>query len=242
MAVPRRFGRLLVVSLACLSAHAIGAQSAQVPALSGTWTLNLDESSAASDTAATAPTPPAPDPPSRPSGFVGATDGMGRPTPFVDPGSAGSLIPQSVNNALNSSGAEKDKGRQLTSAERLLLELSTPPTQLVIAATRDALTLTREGRTDTYLANGKEEKHRCVNGTIKTTTWWGDGVLRQTIDGGDKLKLQQTFQLDDHGRLIVIMRPADDKSLEFQSQLISRVGASASTKGRKRAVYDPEGR
>jgi hypothetical protein len=167
------------------------------------------------------------------------TDGAGRPSPWNDPTKTGSLIPQSVNNALNPTAPPKDKGRALTSDEKLLLEVTTPPSTLTVSVASASMTLTREGRTDTYVTNGVEEKHRCVNGSVKTKTWWGEGILRQEITVSKTVKLLRTFQLDDQHRLIVITRPADDKSLEFEARLISRVGAEAGSKGRKRAVYDP---
>ncbi len=210
-----------------------------VPALSGTWSLNFQESWASTDVVGTAPAPPAPDAPSQPVGPGAPTDGAGRPAPWNDPTKTGSLIPPSVNNALNPTAPPKDKGRALTSDEKLLLEVTTPPSALTVSATRESITLTREGRTDTYRTNGAEEKHRCVNGTVKTKTWWSEGTLGQQITVSKTVSLLRTFQLDDHGRLIVITRPADDKSLEFETRLISRVGADAGSKGRKRAVYDP---
>jgi hypothetical protein len=238
MAMFVSLGRPTIIAMAF--SGAVLAQSPAVPALSGAWSLNIEESSASSDVASTAPTPPAADPPPRPVGPGTPTDGAGRSVPWNDPTKTGSLLPSSVNNALNSSEPPKDKGRALTPREKLLLELTTPPTRLAVTATRDAVTVTREGRTDTYLASGKEEKHRCVNGSIVVKTYWTDGTLRQEINGGDTLKLIRTLQLDDHGRLIVIIRPADDKSVEFETRLVSKLGADASTKGRKRAVYDAE--
>lgn len=240
MAMYVSLGRLAVLMVA-ISGAAI-AQSPAIPALSGTWSLNISESSASSDVASTAPTPPAPDPPPRPVGPGTPTDGAGRSAPWNDPTKTGSLIPPNINNALNPAQPPKDEGRALTEREKLLLELTTPPMQLKVTTTSHSFTVTREGRTDTYVANGKPEKHRCVNGSVVVKTFWTDSTLRQEIDGGDKLKLLRTLQLDEQGRLIVITRPADDKSLEFQTQLVSKLGDGSGTKGRKRAVYDAESR
>jgi len=241
MALKASFSYLVVAAIA--SSGALLAQTTPPrPAISGTWSLNIEESSASSDLVTTAPTPPPPDPPTHPVGPGTVTDGAGRALPWNDPTKTGSLIPQGINNALNPSQPPKDEGRGLTQDEKLLLELTTPPTRLSVSATRDALTMTREGRTDTYVTNGKEEKHQCVNGSIKVKTYWTDSALRQDIDAGPKLKILRTWQLDDQHRLIVITRPADDKSLEFQTRLVSKLGSDANTKGRKRAVYDAESR
>jgi hypothetical protein len=243
MAVNVVLGALLAASVAWSGGRAAPTQTPQTaaprPALSGTWSLNLEESSASSDVASTAPTPPPPDPPPQPVGPGLPTDGVGRPSGFNDPGKSGSLLPQNLTNAINSS-QPKDTGHKLTDHERLLLELTTPPSRLVIASTADSVTVTHEGRTDTYLVNGKVEKHKLVNGSIKTKTYWTDSALRQEIDAGEGLKLLRTFQVDDHGRLVVISRPADDKSLEFETTLVSRLGTADASKGRKRAVYDVE--
>jgi len=238
MAVNVLLGALFVASLAWSGGPPALAQAAARPALSGTWSLNIEESSASSDVASTAPTPPPPDAPPQPVGPGLPTDGVGRGSPFIDPGTTGSLLPPNIVNAMNPTQPPKDTGRKLTDHERLLLELTTPPTELVIAATADAITVTHEGRKDTFLASGKVEKHRVVNGSIKTKTYWTDTALRQEIDGGDGVKLLRTFQIDDHARLVVITRPTDDKSVEFQTMLISRLGTGDASKGRKRAVYD----
>ncbi len=50
----------------------------------------------------------------------------------------------------------------------------------------------------------------------------------------------RTLELDENKRLIVVTKPADDKSLMFETQLVSRLGTDATAKGRKRAVYDAE--
>lgn len=244
MASAARFDRLAMALALAVGTVALGAQTPAPPkmhpALSGTWSLNLEESSASSDVASTAPTPPPPDPtPTQPVGPGLPSDGVGRPSPFNDPGKTGSLLPQNLTNAINS-GQPKDTGHKLTDHERLLLELTTPPSRLVIAATSDSVKITHEGRTDTFLVNASVEKHKLVNGSIKTKTYWTDSALRQEIDAGDGLKLLRTFQVDDHGRLVVISRPADDKSLEFETTLVSRLGTADAAKGRKRAVYDVE--
>lgn len=216
-------------------------QDAQsIPALSGTWTLNFEASTASSDVQKTAPTPPPPDPPGRPVGPGGATDGAsGRGPMFNDPTKTGSLLPPNLVTPSGPPQPPKDKGRALTSEEKLLLELTTPPSTLVVTATPDAITVVREGRKDVYKTDGKEEKHKLINGTVKTKTYWVNQILRQELTAGD-LKLARTLELDANKRLIVITKPADDKSLMFETQLISRLGADATSKGRKRAVYDPE--
>ena len=244
MAVNVLLGALLAASVAWSGGRAALTQTSQAPAprpaLTGTWSLNLEESSASSDVASTAPTPPPPDPtPTQPVGPGLPTDGVGRSSPFNDPTKTGSLLPQNLTNAMNP-GQPKDTGHKLTDHERLLLELTTPPSRLVVTAASDFVTVTHEGRTDTYLVNAKVEKHKLVNGSIKTKTYWTDSALRQEIDAGDGLKLLRTFQVDDHGRLVVITRPADDKSLEFETTLVSRLGTAGAAKGRKRAVYDVE--
>lgn len=241
MAVNIALGALLAVVIAWPGGRATVTQTPPSrPALSGAWSLNVEESSASSDVASTAPTPPPPDAPPQPVGPGAPTDGAGRLTPWIDPGKTGSLLPPNVTNAMNPTQPPKDKGRALADHERLLLELTTPPSRVVIVATPEAVAVTREGRTDTFVTNGKTEKHRVVNGSIKTKTYWTDSALRQEIDGGDALKLLRTFQVDDRGRLVVITRPADDKSVEFQTMLVSRLGTGDATKGRKRAVYDAE--
>ena len=189
----------------------------------------------------TAPTPP---PPIRRDGRRpgGATDGASSPRgpQFSDPTKTGSLLPPTLGTPSSTPpAAPKDKGRKLTPEEKLLLELTTPPSTLVVKATSDAVTVTREGRTDVYKTNGAEEKHKLINGSVKTKTSWVNEMLRQELTAGD-LKLVRTLELDENKRLIVVTKPADDKSLMFQTQLVSRLGTDATAKGRKRAVYDAE--
>jgi len=238
---PRVFVSVLAMAASSVPFVRAHQDAAALPNLSGTWTLNFEASSASSDVVKTAPTPPPPDPPAHPVGPGGATDGASSPRGplFNDPTKTGSLIPQSVNSALNPTDPPKDKGRKLTSEERLLLELTTPPSTLKVTAAPDAVTVTREGRTDVYKTNGQEEKHKLINGTVKTKTYWVNQTLRQELTAGD-LKLARTLELDADKRLIVITKPADDKSLMFETTLISRLGADATSKGRKRAVYDAE--
>ena len=234
---------LTIVAIAAVAgAHAGRAQTATpaLPDLSGTWTLNFEASSASSDVQKTAPTPPPPDPPARPVGPGGATDGAsGRGPLFTDPTKTGSLLPPNLGTPSGPPQPPKDKGRALTSEEKLLLELTTPPSTLVVTATADAITVVREGRKDVYKTDGNEEKHKLINGTVKTKTYWVNQTLRQELMVGD-LKLARTLELDADKHLIVITKPADDKSLMFETQLISRLGADATSKGRKRAVYDAE--
>ena len=238
-----RVGLLVLAIVAAAGARPGRAQTdAQaIPDLSGTWSLNFEASSASSDVTKTAPTPPPPDPPGRPVGPGGATDGASSPRgpQFNDPSKTGSLLPPNLGTPSTPPAAPKDKGRKLTAEERLLLELTTPPSTLVVKATPDAVTVTREGRTDVYKTNGAEEKHKLINGSIKTKTSWVDNMLRQELTAGD-LKLVRTLQLDENKRLIVITKPADDKSVMFETQLVSRLGTEATAKGRKRAVYDAE--
>jgi len=232
---------LAIVAVAGVRAGIAQTGAPSIPALSGTWTLNFEASSASSDVVKTAPTPPPPDPPGRPVGPGGATDGASSPRgpQFNDPSKTGSLLPPNLGTPSTPPAAPKDKGRKLTTEERLMLELTTPPSTLVVKATKDAVTMTREGRTDVYKTNGAEEKHKLINGSIKTKTSWVDNMLRQELTAGD-LKLVRTLQLDENTRLIVITKPADDKSVMFETQLVSRLGTEATAKGRKRAVYDAE--
>ena len=238
-----RVGHLMLAAIALSGAHVVLAQTSAppIPDLSGTWSLNFEASSASSDVTKTAPTPPPPDPPGRPVGPGGATDGASSPRgpQFNNPSKTGSLLPPNLGTPSTPPAAPKDKGRKLTAEERLLLELTTPPSTLVVKATPDAVTVTREGRTDVYKTNGAEEKHKLINGSIKTKTSWVDNMLRQELTAGD-LKLVRTLQLDENKRLIVITKPADDKSVMFETQLVSRLGTEATAKGRKRAVYDAE--
>ena len=238
-----RVGVLVFAIVAVAGARPeLARQDAQsTPDLSGTWTLNFEASSASSDVVKTALTPPPPDPPGRPVGPGGATDGASSPRgpQFSDPTKTGSLLPPTLGTSSTPPAAPKDRGRKLTTEERLLLELTTPPSTLVVTATSDAVTMTREGRTDVYKTNGAEEKHKLINGSVKTKTSWVNQTLRQELTAGD-LKLVRTLDLDENKRLIVITKPADDKSLMFETQLVSRLGTEATAKGRKRAVYDPE--
>src|SRR5262249_26378834 len=123
--------------------------------------------------------------------------------------------------------------------EKLLFELTTPPSTLKMTVADDAVTVVREGRTDVYKTNAAEEKHKLVNGTVKTKTYWMNQTLLQELAIGD-LKLVRTLQLDENKRVVVITKPADDKSLEFETKLVSRLGTDTRSKGRKRAVYDAE--
>lgn len=238
-----RVGLLVLTIVAVAGARAGRAQTGAppIPELSGTWSLNFEASSASSDVMKTAPTPPPPDPPGRPVGPGGATDGASSPRgpQFSDPSKTGSLLPPNLGTPSTPPAAPKDKGRKLTAEERLLLELTTPPSTLVVSATQDAVTVKREGRTDVYKTNGVEERHKLINGSVKTKTSWVNQALHQELAIGD-LKLVRTLELDENKRLIVITKPADDKSLMFQTQLVSRLGTDATAKGRKRAVYDPE--
>ena len=208
------------------------------PSLTGTWTLNLEESSASSDVVRTAPLPPPPDAAPRPVGPGTATDGAGRGPQFRDPSQDGSLIPPTLGGSGTPPAPPKDKGRALSKDEKLLLELTTPPTTLALTASAAAVSIKCGGRSEIFATDGREEKHRFVNGTVKVRTTWADGKLRQELDATRDLKLIRTLEVDDHGRLIILTRPADDQSIEFDSTLISRAGAAAG-KGRKRAVYDP---
>jgi len=232
---------LAIVAVAGVRAGFAQTEAQAIPKLSGTWSLNFEASSASSDVVKTAPTPPPPDAPGRPVGPGGATDGASSPRgpQFNDPSKTGSLLPPNLGTPSTPPAAPKDKGRKLTTEERLMLELTTPPSTLVVKATKDAVTLTREGRTDVYKTNGAEEKHKLINGSIKTKTSWVDNMLRQELTAGD-LKLVRTLQLDETKHLIVITKPADDKSVMFETQLVSRLGTEATAKGRKRAVYDAE--
>jgi hypothetical protein len=238
-----RVGPLIfaIVAVAGLRVGLAQTDAQAIPELSGTWSLNFEASSAASDVVKTAPTPPPPDAPGRPVGPGGATDGASSPRGplFTDPTKTGSLLPPNFGTPSTPPAAPKDKGRKLTTAERLLLELTTPPSALTVKATRDAVTVTREGRTDVYKTDGAEEKHKLINGSVKTKTTWQNQTLRQELTAGD-VKLVRTMELDASKRLIVITKPADDKSLMFETQLISRLGTDSTAKGRKRAVYDPE--
>lgn len=230
---------LAIVAVAGVRAGLAQTDAQAIPALSGTWSLNFEASSAASDVVKTAPAPPPPDAPGRPVGPGGATDGASSPRGplFTDPTKTGSLLPPNLGPS--TPAAPKDKGRKLTTEERLMLELTTPPSTLVVSATKDAVTIKREGRTDVYQTNGAEEKHKLINGSVKTKTTWVNQTLRQELTTGD-LKLVRTLELDENKRLIVITKPADDKSLMFETQLISRLGTDSTAKGRKRAVYDAE--
>lgn len=232
---------LAIVTVAGVRAGLAQTEAQAIPALSGTWSLNFEASSAASDVVKTAPTPPPPDAPGRPVGPGGATDGASSPRgpQFSDPTKTGSLLPPNLGTPSTPPAAPKDKGRKLTTEEKLLLELTTPPSTLVVKTTPDAVTVTREGRTDVYKTNGAEEKHKLINGSVKTKTSWVNQTLRQELTAGD-LKLVRTLELDENRRLIVITKPADDRSLMFETQLVSRLGTDASAKGRKRAVYDAE--
>ena len=238
-----RVGHVMVAAIALSGAHIVLARQGAppIPELSGTWTLNFEASSASSDVVKTAPTPPPPDPPGRPVGPGGATDGASSPRGplFNDPTKTGSLLPATLGTSSTPPAAPPDKGRTLTTQARLLLELTTPPSTLVVTATSDAVTMTREGRTDVYKTNGAEEKHKLINGSVKTKTSWVNQTLRQELTAGD-LKLVRTLDLDENKRLIVITKPADDKSLMFETQLVSRLGTEGTAKGRKRAVYDAE--
>ena len=239
-----RVGHLVLAALALSGAHVVLAQTSAppIPELSGTWTLNFEASTASSDVVKTAPTPPPPDPPGRPVGPGGATDGASSPRgpQFNDPTKTGSLLPPTLGTPSSTPpAAPKDKGRKLTPEEKLLLELTTPPSTLVVTATSDAVTIKREGRTDVYKTNGAEEKHKLINGSVKTKTSWVNHALHQELTAGD-LKLVRTLELDENKRLIVVTKPADDKSLMFETQLVSRLGTDATAKGRKRAVYDAE--
>jgi len=241
MASSVRFERLVIaVALALAPATLAGQDPPPHLFFAGVWTLNVEESLASSDVVKTAPTPPVSDPPPRPIGPGTPSDGAGRGPQFRDPIKDG-FIPPTVGNATNPPQAPKDKGRALTTQEKLLLELTTPPTTLVVSGTADAISVAWDGRSATFTTDGREEKHRFVHGTVKTRTTWTGPRVRQELDAGHDLKLVRTLELDDQGRLIVLTRPANDQSIEFESKLVSRAGVAAG-KGRKRAVYDPVAR
>ena len=164
MPVKVSLGVLLVAG--SLTSVSLLAQTTSRPALSGTWALNIEESSASSDVARTAPTPPPPDPPVHPVGPGGATDGVGGSAPWVNPGKSGSMLSPKIANALNQNPPEKDTGKDMTPEQKLVLELTTPPMTLSITRTGTQVTMTREGRTDKYMVDGREEKHRLVNGSV----------------------------------------------------------------------------
>lgn len=208
------------------------------PALSGAWTL-IDANAGGGKVVDQVEVVPGG---GSPGSGTGATDGAGSGVT----GGRGGFVPGASDPGLGHlpvgwSGAGNKlpeiKPKRLSASEALRKELLTPPEELTISLTKDAVVIGDGiGAAVSYKMDGKSESHQLVNGSVKTKTHWIGSALRQDIDAGRNADLGRIFELLENGQLRVTFGPASSLS-DWTIGARPRGTQSAPTVDARRALY-----
>ncbi len=175
-----------LAAVALLSAAALEAGAAESANLTGTWRLNRGQSGA---------------PGAQPqAGDPGEPRGRGGRGPGAGGGMAGGRRGGMGRGGMGRGGAMGPGGRQrpseeeLTRTRELMREVLEPESSFTIARSDTTVTFVfPDGRTRTYAANDKGEKHQLTAGTVETKAKWDGGQFVVRTKVSDRISVVQTY-------------------------------------------------
>jgi hypothetical protein len=119
------------------------------------------------------------------------------------PGGMGGMGGGGRGGGMGDGGGDLEQMQEMREVMNKAIEA---PVRLTITQADGDVTFTDvDGRSKTFAANNKKEKHQFENRTVDTKTRWDDGRLVRETSLGDGMKLTETFSVAGESRQLQVI-------------------------------------
>jgi len=119
------------------------------------------------------------------------------------PGGMGGMGGGGRGGGMGDGGGDLEQMQEMREVMNKAIEA---PARLTITQADGDVTFTDgDGRSTTFAANNKKEKHQLQNRTVDTKTRWDDGRLVRQTSLGDGMKLTETFSVAGESRQLQVI-------------------------------------